>query len=122
MEDVIKLVNCIRQTAYEVHLYLGTGFLEKVYENALAHRLVKAGCQVAQQHPIKVFDEDGTLIGDYVADLFVNNQVIIELKSVKAIAPEHEAQLLHYLKATQVHHGILINFGAAKFQIQKFIL
>lgn len=122
MEDVMELVGRIRQTAYEVHLYLGTGFLEKVYENALAHRLLKTGCQVAQQHPINVYDEDGTLIGDYVADLLVDNQVIVELKAVKLIAREHEAQLLHYLKATQVRHGLLINFGSAKFQIQKFVL
>jgi GxxExxY protein len=69
-----------------------------------------------------VYDEDGTLIGDYVADLFIDNQVIVELKAVKAIAPEHEAQLLHYLKATQVRHGLLVNFGSGRFQIQKYIL
>jgi GxxExxY protein len=122
MEDVMERVSRIRLTAYDVHLYLGTGFLEKVYENALAHRLRKAGFHVAQQYPINVYDEDGTLIGDYVADLFIDNQVIVELKAVKAIAPEHEAQLLHYLKATQVRHGLLVNFGSGRFQIQKYIL
>jgi GxxExxY protein len=69
-----------------------------VYENALAHRLRKAGFEVQQQHPIKVYDEDGTLIGEYFADIFVEGRLILELKAVKNLSPEHEAQILGYLK------------------------
>lgn len=96
--------------------------MEKVYENALAHRLRKAGLDVKQQHPIQVFDEDGTLIGDYLADLLVANELIVELKTAKTLAPEHEAQILGYLKSARREHGLLINFGSYKFQIRKFVL
>ena len=118
--DVKALCDQVRQTAYHIHEYHGHGHLEKVYENALAHRLRKAGLEVAQQHPIKVYDEDGTLIGDYLADLLVNGWLIIELKTAKTIAPEHEAQILGYLKSSRLGHGLLINFGSYKFEIRKF--
>ncbi|HEU0008905.1 MAG TPA: GxxExxY protein [Verrucomicrobiae bacterium] len=108
------------QTAYDIHVYHGHGHLEKVYENALAHRLRKAGLDVKQQHPIKVYDEDGTLIGDYLADLLVEGELIVELKTVKALANEHEAQILGYLKSARLEHGLLINFGSYKFEIRKF--
>ena len=80
---------------------------------ALAHRLRKAGLDVKQQHPIKVYDEDGTLIGDYLADLLVEDVLIIELKTAKTLAPGHEAQILGYLKSAQLEHGLLINFGSS---------
>ncbi|MCU0772139.1 MAG: GxxExxY protein [Verrucomicrobia bacterium] len=121
MKDITALCDQIRQTAYDIHVYHAHGHLEKVYENALAHRLRKAGVNVQQQHPIQVFDEDGTLIGDYLADLLVAGQVILELKAVKALAPEHEAQILGYLKSARLRHGLLINFGSYKFEIRKFI-
>ncbi|MGA3170047.1 MAG: GxxExxY protein [Chthoniobacteraceae bacterium] len=111
----------VRQTAYDIHAYHGHGHVEKPYENALAHRLRKAGREVQQQYPVKVYDEDGTLIGDYLADLLVGGWLIIELKAVKAIAPEHEAQILGYLKSSRLEHGLLINFGAWKFEIRKYI-
>jgi len=111
----------VRQTAYDIHAYHGHGYQEKPYENALAHRLRKAGREVQQQCPVKVYDEDGTLIGDYFADLLVGGWLIIELKAVKAIAPEHEAQVLGYLKSSRLEHGLLINFGAWKFEIRKYI-
>jgi len=120
MTDMKELTDRVRQTAYDIHVYHGHGHLEKVYENALAHRLRKAGLQVKQQHPIQVFDEDGTLIGDYLADLLVEVDLIIELKAAKAIAPEHEAQILGYLKSSRMEHGLLINFGSYKFEIRKF--
>ena len=122
MEDqnVDRLCDQIRQIAYEIHVYHGHGHLEKVYENALAHRLRKAGLTVNQQHPIKVYDEDGTLIGDYFADLLVEDKLVIELKTAKTIAPEHIAQILGYLKSSRRKHGLLINFGSYKFQIRKF--
>lgn len=92
--DIMALCDRVRQISYEIHQYHGHGHLEKVYENALTHRLRKAGLAVEQQHPINVFDEDGTLIGDYFADLLVEGELIVELKTAKAIAPEHEAQIL----------------------------
>jgi len=98
------------------------GHLEKVYENALAHRLRKLGLDVKQQYPLKVYDEDRTLIGDYSADLFVDNRFIIELKAAKALADEHVAQILGYLRSSRVEHGLLINFGAPKFEIKKYAL
>jgi GxxExxY protein len=98
------------------------GPLEKVYENALAHRLRKAGLQVTQQHPIKVLDEDGTLIGEFAADLLVEEQLVVELKAAKALADEHVAQILGYLKSTRLEHGLLINFGSYKFLIKKYAL
>jgi GxxExxY protein len=90
--DIKTLVDQVRQISYDIHVYHGHGHLEKVYENALAHRLRKAGLHVEQQHPIKVYDEDGTLIGDYLADLLVEGKLVIELKTAKTLAPEHEAQ------------------------------
>ena len=121
MKDIQQLCDQIRQTAYAIHCYHGHGHLEKVYENALAHRLRKAGLDVRQQQPLKVYDEDGTLIGDYYADLLVEGCLLIELKAVRALAPEHEAQILGYLKASRLQHGLLINFGSYKFAIRKFI-
>ena len=95
--------------------------MEKVYENALAHRLRKTGLDARQQHPVKVYDEDGTLIGDYLADLLVEGRLIVELKTAKTLVPEHEAQILGYLKSARLQHGLLINFGSYKFEIRKFI-
>jgi GxxExxY protein len=120
MKDIKALCDQVRQISYDIHVYHGHGHLEKVYENALAHRLRKAGLDVKQQHPIKVYDEDGTLIGDYLADLLVEGVLIAELKAVKALANEHEAQILGYRKSVRLEHGLLINFGSYKFEIRKF--
>lgn len=119
--DIMSLCDLVRQTAYDIHAYHGHGHLEKPYENALAHRLRKAGLTVEQQYPIRIYDEDGTVIGDYIADLIVEGELIIELETVKALAPEHTAQLMGYLKSAQKEHGLLINFGAHHFLIKKFI-
>lgn len=118
--EIRYLCDTVRQTAYNIHVYHGHGHLEKIYENALARRLSKLGLDVKQQHPIKVFDEDGTLLGDYYADLFVENTLIIELKTANSIAPEHEAQILGYLKSSRIRDGLLINFGSYRFQIKKY--
>lgn len=75
-----------------------------------------------QQHPLAVYDEDGTLLGDYFADLFVEDTLIIELKACKTMANEHVAQLLGYLRARRIEHGLLINFGAPALQIKKYVL
>ena len=121
MEQINALCDQVRQTAYAVHAYLGHGHLEKVYENALAGRLIKGGIDVKQQSAIRVFDEDGTLIGNYYADLLIDDILIAEIKAARSIAPEHEAQILGYLKSARMRHGLLINFGSYKFQIRKFV-
>ena len=121
MKTINDLCDIVRQTAYDIHVYHGNGHLEKVYENALAHRLRKAGFDVKQQHQLKVYDEDGTEIGEYFADLFVDNRLIVELKAAKTIADEHVAQTLGYLKASRIEHGVLINFGSYRFQIRKYV-
>ncbi len=121
MKEVKALCDQLRQIAYDIHVYHGHGHLEKVYENALAHRLRKIGLEVKQQYPLKVQDEDGTLIGDYLADLLVEDILIVELKTAKALALEHEAQILGYLKSARLEHGLLINFGSPKFEMRKFV-
>ena len=120
-DQMMALCDQVRETAYAVHQYHGNGYLEKVYENALAHRLRKAGLNVKQQHELIVYDEDGTQIGTYYADLFVEDELMIELKACKTITNEHHAQLLHYLKGSRKEHGLLINFGSYKFFIKKFV-
>jgi GxxExxY protein len=98
-QDTLALGDQIRQIAFDLHVRLRHGHLEKVYENGPAHRLRKAGFRIEQQHPLKVMDEDGTVLGDYFADLFVENCLIIELKACKALAAEHAARVLGYLRA-----------------------
>ncbi len=122
MENIMELCDTVRQTAYEIHLYHGHGHFEKVYENALAHRLRKQGLDVRQQHPMTVYDEDGTVIGEYLADLLLEGQLIVELKACKTIVDEHVAQTLGYLKAARIEHGLLINFGSYKFEIRKYAM
>ncbi len=95
---------------YKVYNYFGFGFLEKVYENALAIELRKHGLTVVQQAPVDVFYE-GELVGDYFADLIVNDCIIIELKSAEELIARHDTQLLNYLKATGKPVGLLLNFG-----------
>jgi GxxExxY protein len=118
--EINALCDRVRQTAYEIHRYFGNGHLEKVYENALAHRLRKAGMNVQQQCPLSVYDEDGTPLGEYFADLLVEGALVVEAKAAKTLAVEHESQILGYLKSAKVEHGLLMNFGAPKFQIRKF--
>ena len=103
---------------YDVYGILGYGFLEKVYENAMAIRLREAGFAVVQQQPIKVYF-DGVVVGEYFADLVVNDLIILELKAVKELAEAHEAQLINYLKATPYEVGLLLNFGPKPQVIRK---
>ena len=121
-KEIFQLCDQIRETAFALHRYLKHGHLEKVYENGLANRLCKAGVQVKQQHPLQVLDEDGTVLGDYFADLLVAGELIVELKACKALADEHTAQLLGYLRGSRMEHGLLINFGSSKLEIRKFVL
>jgi len=112
----------IRQAAYDVHKYFGTGFLEKVYENALKYKLEKKGLQIFQQRQIPVYFIDNFKVGDYYADLLVENKIIIELKTASALDPIHFAQVKNYLKATKIKLGLLINFGTPKLQFKRIIL
>jgi len=121
MTTIMELCDAVRETAYAIHVYHGHGHLEKVYKNALAHRLRKAGVQVEQQHPLTVNDEDGTVLGEYFAGLLVDGRLIVELKAGRALADDHVAQVLGYLKSARIEHGLLINFGSFKFQIKKYI-
>lgn len=122
MQDIMQLCDTVRETAFAIHKYHKHGHLEKVYENALAHRLRKLGLDVKQQHPLTVYDEDGTVIGAYFADLYVDNRLIIELKAAKALVDENIAQILGYLRASRIEHGLLMNFGAPKYEVRKFVL
>jgi len=121
-DDVFLLCDRVRETAFALHRYLRRGQAEKVYENGLAHRLRKQSVNVIQQHPLNVFDEDGTLLGEFYADLFVEQHLLVELKACRALADEHIAQLLGYLRASHLEHGLLINFGAPKLEIRKYAL
>ena len=105
---------------YTVYNTLGYGFLEKVYENALIIELNKLGCKVEAQKNIKVYYENKE-IGNYYADLLVDNSVIVELKAAETLCKEHECQLINYLKATEYEIGLLLNFGKkAEFKRKVF--
>ncbi len=95
---------------YTVYNTLGYGFLEKVYENALLIELAKMGISAIAQSPLQVF-YDSKIVGEYFADIFVENCLILEIKATKNLILEHEAQLLNYLKATNIEVGLLLNFG-----------
>jgi GxxExxY protein len=101
-----RIISCF----YKVYNTLGFGFLEKVYENALLIELTKNGLYVERHKPIKVHYEE-KLVGEYFADLIVDNKIILELKAVESLIEEHELQLINYLKATDIELGLLLNFG-----------
>lgn len=111
-----KIIGC----AYTVSNKLGAGFLEKVYENALAHESRKVNLHVSQQHGI-VVKYDGIVVGEYAADLLVEDKVIVELKAVKNLDDIHLAQCLNYLKATGLHVCLLINFGKSKVEVKRIV-
>ena len=111
----------IRACAFAVSNELGPGFLERVYENALAIELRESGLAVRTQCPIQVIYK-GRIVGDYIADLIVEERVLIELKAIKALLAEHEAQILNYLRATRIKVGLLINFGRPRLEIKRFVL
>jgi GxxExxY protein len=105
-----EITGLIINAYYQVYNQLGYGFLEKVYEKAMMIELPRQGLRCERQKNIKVFYE-GMEVGDYYADIVVENCVILELKAVEAIAPEHEVQLVNYLKSTEIEIGLLLNFG-----------
>jgi GxxExxY protein len=120
--NIFTLCDLIRETSFEIHRYLRSGFTEKIYENALTHRLRKLGIRAEQQQCVRVFDEDGTLLGLLKTDILIDRRVICEIKSCGTLMDVHTAQLPGYLKATRIEHGLLINFGGPKLEIKKFIL
>lgn len=110
-----KIIGC----AYKVHNTLGPGFLEKVYENALRIELEQLGLNVKQQEPINV-TYNGHVVGEYYADLWVDERVVIELKAAQMLAKQHEVQLVNYLAATGIDSGLLLNFGSSVQVKRKF--
>ncbi len=105
-----ELSDKIIKIFYQVYNKLGYGFLEKVYENAMMIEFNKQGIPAVPQSPINVY-YDGTLIGEYFTDILVDNKIIVEIKATKTTSDAHEAQLLNYLKATDIEVGLLFNFG-----------
>lgn len=120
--NINGLCDIVRETSFAIHKYHRNGHLEKIYENALVHRLRKQGLHVEQQHPLTVYDEDGTVLGEYFADLFIDNCLIVELKAIRVTTDEHVAQLLGYLKSSRIETGLLINFGPAKLYVKKYLM
>jgi GxxExxY protein len=121
-EHINQLCDLVRETSFAIHRYHRHGHVEKIYENALVHRLRKLGVEVDQQHPLAVFDEDGTALGDFYADLIVEKQLVVELKAVRAIADEHVAQILGYLHSARMKTGLLINFGSPVLSVKKYLM
>ena len=111
-----RIIGC----AFAVSNTLGVGFLEKVYENALAHELRRGGLTVFQQHAVAVH-YDGVVVGTYAADLLVEDAILVELKAVKALDAIHSAQCLNYLKATNLRLCLLLNFGTPRMEIKRLV-
>jgi GxxExxY protein len=118
LNDITYAIN---GAVFEVNNILGPGFLEKVYENALLVEFKRRGLKAKNQVPIKVSYKGG-VVGDYTADLVVEDEVIVELKTVENLDKAHEAQLLNYLKATGLHVGLLVNFKHKKADIKRMVL
>lgn len=121
-ETINQLCDIVRETSFAIHKYHRNGHAEKIYENALTNRLRKAGLKVFQQHPLFVYDEDGTLLGDFYADLFVEDQLVVELKAVRNVVDEHVAQLLGYLRSSRGETGLLVNFGSPILHVKKYLM
>jgi len=115
-----SLTELVIGCAYKVANQLGSGFLEKVYENAMRIELVKAGAQVEQQKPVKV-EYSGEIVGDFIADIVVEDELIVELKTVRKLDDAHLAQCLNYLKSTGKQLGLLINFGGQTVQVKRVV-
>jgi GxxExxY protein len=116
-----ELSRTIIGCAMKVSSALGPGFLEKVYENALVHEMRRAQLEVRQQAPLKV-TYDGVVVGEYTADIIVEDHVIVELKAAKAIDASHQAQMLNYMRATGIQLGLLLNFGAKSLGIKRMVI
>ncbi len=121
-ENMNQLCDLVRETSFAIHRYHRQGHLEKIHENALAHRLRKQGVKGEQQIPLGVLDEDGTPLGEYFADLFIADRLIVELKAVRAVVDEQVAQLLGYLRSSRIETGLLINFGSPILHVKKYLM
>jgi GxxExxY protein len=119
MENM-KLTETIIGCAYRVYNRMGFGFLESVYEKCMLIELNKTGLNADSQKPIKVY-YDNEIVGDFVADIIVNDTIILELKSVRRIVRAHEVQLVNYLVATRKSVGLLLNFGERKVDVKRKI-
>jgi len=119
--DIDQLTYEINGAIFEVNKILGSGFLEKVYEHALMVELRNRGLVAENQVPVNVRYK-GKLVGEYFADIIVENQVILEIKSIESLQKIHEAQLLNYLKATGHKIGLLVNFTHPKAEIKRFVM
>ena len=118
--DINDITYAINGAVFEVNRVLGPGFLEKVYENALLIELKSRGLKAQSQIPIKVlYRED--VVGEYIADILVEESVIVELKTVESLEKIHEAQLLNYLRATGIRLGVLVNFKHPKAEIKRLV-
>lgn len=115
-----KVTETVIGCAYRVSDNLGCGFLEKIYENALAHELRKTGLKVEQQKRFNVA-YDGILVGEYIADLIAEDEVIVETKATKAIEEVHTAQCLNYLRATGLKVGLVLNFGTTRVSVKRVV-
>ena len=118
--EISKITERIIGCAFIVSNELGCGFLEKVYENALVHELRKAGLKVKPQYPIAVY-YDGIVVGEFIADLLVEEAVLVELKALKAMGEKEDAQCLNYLKATNLTLCLLINFGKPRAEVKRIV-
>lgn len=115
-----ELTGTILQADFTVHNTLGAGFLERVYSNALALELESHGLSYRQNEQLQV-KYHGSVVGEYVADMIVENRVILELKACASLDPSHSAQLMNYLRATKVRVGLLVNFGRPKLEYRRFV-
>ena len=119
--DINDITYAINGAVFEVNRVLGSGFLEKVYENALLIELKRRGLKAENQVPIRVLYKENA-VGEYLADILVEKKVIVELKTVEKLDKVHEAQLLNYLKATGMQVGLLVNFKHPKAEIKRMVL
>jgi GxxExxY protein len=120
MDDINLITKEIIGKSFKVSNTLGNGFLEKVYQNALFYELTKSGLNVKQQYPLEVFYED-KVVGEFFADILVEDKIILELKATKALEDIHLAQILNYLKACSINFGLLINFGTPRVEIKRVV-
>ena len=116
-ELAYQIVGC----AMRVHSTLGYGFLEKVYENALMILLEQEGINAVQQAPISVYFEE-QIVGEYFADILIDEKIIVEIKAAEKIIPAHEAQALNYLKATKLRLALILNFGKEKLEQERLVI
>lgn len=116
--EIEELIKTIIQCAYNVRIHLSAGFLESVYQKALMIELQEKGIHAEVEKPIDVYYKD-KIVGDFRADIIVEDLIILELKAVQQLMPIHETQLVNYLTATHIDHGLLINFGSERIQIKR---